>query len=139
MIIREQYISHPRQIPICLESNTASPAESHQPLSYGGLRCLWRDKISVGRFLRISLPEINPRFFASTQVIWRRMLGTEYELGLVFLDQSQAYEMRMLEQICHITCYQQWILQQEGRVLNRDQAALEWIHRFAGRFPRVVD
>ena len=137
MIAREQYISHPSQIPICLESTEGFNATSSEPLSYGGLRCRWKSKITVGRFLHISLPDLSPDFFADCQVIWRRAVDSGYELGLVFLDRNQAYKMRMLEQICHISCYQQWIYEQEGRELDSEEAASEWIDRFAGRFPQV--
>ena len=138
MIRREQYISHPYQVPICLESTEAFVTNSHEPLSYGGLRCYWKDKITVGRFLQISLPELNPEFFAKSQVIWRRTIADGYELGLVFLDRNQAYKMRMLEQVCYISCYRQWIYQQEGRNMDKEEAALEWINKFAGRFPRII-
>ncbi|MCW9053285.1 MAG: hypothetical protein OQJ91_13375 [Motiliproteus sp.] len=65
-------------------------------------------------------------------------MSDDYELGLVFLDQQQAFQMRMLEQVCHITCYQQWIYEKEGRRLSREQAATEWISKFASHFPQAV-
>ncbi len=138
MIAREQYIFHPRQIPIHLEATGSLFGGDQQQPGYGGLRCRWRDGIAIGCLLRISIPALDPLFFASGQVSWRRLQVDDYELGLVFLDPQQAYRMRLMEQICHIRCYRRWVLEQEGRQLDSQQAAQEWIHRYAGRFPTIM-
>jgi hypothetical protein len=40
----------------------------------------------------------------------------------------------MVQQVCAIEQYRQE-QEQQGRMLNSQQAAAEWITRFAGRFP----
>ena len=41
----------------------------------------------------------------------------------------------MIEQICHIEHYRHEIEQVEGRKLNSEEAAREWIQRYASEFP----
>jgi hypothetical protein len=41
----------------------------------------------------------------------------------------------MVEQVCAIDRYRRQVLEQEGRTLSRDEAASEWITKYAGRFP----
>ena len=50
------------------------------------------------------------------------------------MNTNDAFATRMLEQIWQIINYQNR-LEQEGRVLSIDEAALEWIDRYAAHFP----
>ncbi|WP_300318347.1 hypothetical protein [Accumulibacter sp.] len=43
----------------------------------------------------------------------------------------------MVEQIQHIEHYRQEVLLVEGRTLDGDSAALEWISRYAALFPSI--
>lgn len=45
--------------------------------------------------------------------------------------------MRMIEQICHIEHYRKEVERQEGRRLSSQDAADEWISRYAGDFPEL--
>ena len=50
------------------------------------------------------------------------------------MNTNDAFTARMLEQIWQIMNYQNR-LEQEGRVLSIEEAALEWIDRYAAHFP----
>jgi hypothetical protein len=41
----------------------------------------------------------------------------------------------MIEQICHIEHYRKEVKLAEGRELSSEEAADEWIKRYAGDFP----
>jgi hypothetical protein len=45
--------------------------------------------------------------------------------------------MRMCEQVCHIENYRNEVKAAEGRELTPEQAAVEWVSKFAARFPRT--
>jgi hypothetical protein len=45
----------------------------------------------------------------------------------------------MVEQLCHIEAYRRRVLQDEGRRLTDEEAAMEWIANYADRFPPPVD
>jgi len=58
-----------------------------------------------------------------------------FVIGMSFRNKSEAFRMRMLEQLCYIEHYRQSMLEDEGRELNSQQAASEWIDRYAAAFP----
>jgi len=41
----------------------------------------------------------------------------------------------MVEQVCSIESYQKKIYETEGRRLTTEQAAMEWIAKYAAQFP----
>jgi len=43
--------------------------------------------------------------------------------------------VRMIEQICYIEHYRKEVLLNEGRRITSEQAALEWIEKYAQDFP----
>ena len=69
------------------------------------------------------------------KVAWCRETEHGYELGVEFLDQDDAFRARMVEQICHIETYREQVQQTEHRDLSPEQAAHEWISKFAEEFP----
>jgi hypothetical protein len=50
------------------------------------------------------------------------------------MNTNDAFTARMLEQVWQIINYQNR-LEQEGRLLSIEEAALEWIDRYAAYFP----
>ena len=50
-----------------------------------------------------------------------------------------AFLGRMEAQCNEIRKYRQWVLENEGRRLDYDEAALEWVERYAERFAREND
>ena len=59
-------------------------------------------------------------------------------MGVEFLDRDDSFRARMVEQVCHIEQYKRQVLETEGRVLNGEQAAKEWIRRYAASFPNLL-
>jgi hypothetical protein len=49
--------------------------------------------------------------------------------------ESEAFRARMVEQICHIERYHRQQLS-DGRFVSEEEAAIEWIAKYAGQFPR---
>ena len=66
---------------------------------------------------------------------WCRRHNEHYLIGVEFLDAQDDYRARMVEQICHIEHYKKEVLEREGRLLSGEQAAHEWIHKYAQDFP----
>ena len=48
-----------------------------------------------------------------------------------------AFSTRMVEQVQQIRHYRQEVLRVEGRMLDDDSAAREWIARYAATFPPI--
>ena len=66
---------------------------------------------------------------------WCQNEGGQYAVGVQFLDSEEAFRVRMVEQVCHIESYRRDIAEREGRQLTAEEAALEWIGRYASSFP----
>jgi hypothetical protein len=60
-----------------------------------------------------------------------------YELGVTFLEAEDAFRARMVEQLGHIEDYRRSVQRIEGRELDMDEAAHEWIEKYAANFPQI--
>ena len=87
--------------------------------------------------IRISC--VKPDFGARAQVAWCHPEGEGFVIGVAFTASSDMFRVRMIEQICHIEHYKAEVLAKEGRQLDGEQAAREWIHKFAEEFPDLGD
>lgn len=131
------YIRHPSDIPIDFQPEELPEAHSDhlKNVSEGGLAFLSSTPLSPGSIIRVKIPLVTPVFQAVGRVTWCRACGDHFEIGVEFLDQDDVFRARMVEQLCHIEHYRQQVLEEEGRELSGEQAALEWIQRFAPDFP----
>ncbi|MBI3479474.1 MAG: PilZ domain-containing protein [Nitrosomonadales bacterium] len=136
-----QFIRHPADIPIEAKAVGQQPHATHHAfnLSVGGLAFRCDSQFMPGDVVAIRIPLVRPPFEAEARVAWCRARNGRPELGVEFLDQDDAYMARMVEQVCHIENYKQKIFQTEGRLLSPDEAAREWINKYAARFPDAED
>jgi len=135
-----KYIRHPTDIPIefDVEGAIAGSRECLQDVSFGGLSFTSKIRIQPGSKIIITIRFVEPPFESMAMVKWCRKYGGHYEIGMAFCDHEDAYRARMVEQICHIEHYKREALLKEGRRLSGEQAAKEWIKRFASTFPQFV-
>lgn len=133
------YIRHPTDIPIRWSIGDVVPpgAEHLRNISEGGLAFLSQVEIPTGATIIIHIPVEHPEVSIRGEVVWcRPFQAGGFEVGVRFIDAAQRFKMRMVEQVCHIEHYKQELFVQEGRKLTSEEAALEWIRRFAKEFPR---
>ena len=91
--------------------------------------------LDPGCAIRLTIPLLGEQYEADAVVAWCRCVGSGYEIGVRFLSRQDRFSVRMVEQLCYIEDYRQQVARDEGRVLTSEQAAAEWIERFAGQFP----
>lgn len=134
-----KYIRHPSDIPIefSVEGLSDNNQESLHDVSYGGLSFTSQSRIRPGSTISITIRFVKPAFQTTALVKWCRKQGDSYDVGVAFNDPEDAYRARMIEQVCHIEQYKREALLKEGRQLTGEQAANEWIRRFAARFPKI--
>jgi hypothetical protein len=53
------------------------------------------------------------------------------------MELNDPFAARMVAQVRLIERYRDEVLRREGRLLDGDSAALEWITRYAARFPSL--
>ena len=87
--------------------------------------------------MRITL--VSPAFEAVGKVVWCRGSDGHFIVGVEFLDEVDLFRARMVEQICHIEHYKKTLRESEGRHLTSQEAALEWISKYADGFPSQED
>ncbi len=134
-----EFIRHPTDIPIEV-SLSQEPSRAHPTLSNiskGGLAFVQRRPFPVGAILQIRIPFSDPPLQAQGQVVWCHPCDQGYEIGVHFLDTTDVFNVRMVEQVCHIEQYKRHVEKTEGRTLSGEEAANEWIQKFAGQFPAL--
>lgn len=140
-----QFIRHPINIPIQVkvlsEPETAStnpaalPEHTTENIGMGGLAFHGTHQLLPGTLVEIHISDIPDPFVSQARVLWSREGEAGTELGVIFLSDDDAYRARMIEQICHIESYRRRVLEEQGRALTSQQAALEWVQHYAEKFP----
>ncbi len=135
------YIRHPSDIPIDFQQEELTEAHSDhlKNISQGGLAFQSSTNLTPGSIIRVRIPLVMPVFQAVGRVTWCHAWGDQFEIGIEFLDLDDVFRARMVEQLCHIEHFRQQVFEQEGRQLSSEQAAAEWIQRFAPDFPGSGD
>jgi hypothetical protein len=132
-----QFIRHPAEIPIEVTARGRLTHVTHDTfdLSIGGLAFHYDREFEPGNVVEIRIPIVRPPFEVDARVAWCKPGKGRFELGVEFLAQDDAFLVRMVEQVCHIENYKKEIYQTEGRILSAEEAAMEWILKYASRFP----
>ena len=130
------YIRHPSEFPIELGTSEESEVEeTMNDVSVGGLSCHSRDELSEGQKVTVRIPVVEPAFEAEGRVVWCRPDKDRYRVGIAFNDKALAFSARMVEQVCHIERYRSRLVEQ-GKELSLEDAASDWISKYAAKFPR---
>ena len=137
------FIRHPIDIPIKIIESEGEDSESEDSLdqslddiSIGGLRCLSDKPLAAGTEITIIIGLVEPALEIPGIVIWCQATDTSYELGIEYQGEKDVYRLRMVEQICNIEHYRKEVQSREGRDISSEEAAREWITKFAGKFPK---
>jgi hypothetical protein len=131
------YVRHPSEFPVELRApdHGETQHERLRDVSTGGLCCRSRVPFHEGEPVLVRIPIGGPGFEAEGRVAWCRSHEEGYRIGIAFVAETEAFRARMVEQICHIERYHRQQLE-EGRVVTEEDAAVEWIAKYAGHFPR---
>jgi hypothetical protein len=138
-----KFIRHPSGVPIEVmldwaeDENDETVDQTITNVSLGGLAFVSQKPIELLERVRICIPVLNKENFLVGNVVWCEKIGNGYEIGIEFEKSRDAYRLRMIEQICHIEHYRKEISRLEGRELNPQEAAKEWISKYADEFPAL--
>lgn len=129
-----KFYRHPSEIPVEVwEVKEAAQPHSLKTLSIGGLAFICTHHWQPNTLIKMRLPLIKPVFEALVKVVWSRKRLGYFETGVVFISEEDAFKGRMVEQLCQIELYRQK-KRAEGCCLSQDEAALEWVERYAEQF-----
>jgi hypothetical protein len=140
-----KFIRHPVDVPIQVASSRVEDEEDIDDnidqtitnVSLGGLAFVSPTPFTVQDRVRICIPILERDNSLVGSVAWCEETNCGYEVGIEFEKSRDFFRMRMIEQICHIEHYRGEVLRTEGRELNAQEAAAEWISRYAGDFPAL--
>ena len=133
-----RYIRHPSDIPIVYRVSEVEQEDQFDRLKdfgEGGLCFRANQPLDKGMPIHIEIPLQEPAFEADGRVAWCRHEDDHYAIGIEFQDLYTEYGVRMVEQVCHIEHYRAEVLEKEGRDISSEEAAKEWIDKFAAEFP----
>lgn len=134
---RREFIRHTVDVPLEVEELAGAEArnERSRNVSTGGLAFVSQRCPREGDLLRLRIPTVDPPFEAAARVAWCRPEEGRYLVGVQFVEAAAAFRSRMVQQVCSIENYRREVREREGRELGTQQAATEWIAKYAGRFP----
>jgi hypothetical protein len=138
-----KFIRHPSGVPIQVtldfaeDENDETVDQTITNVSLGGLAFISQKPLELLERVRICIPVLNQDNYLVGNVVWCEKVGGGYEIGIEFEKSKDVFRLRMIEQICHIEHYRKEVEESEGRELNAQEAAKEWISKFAGEFPAL--
>ncbi len=103
-------------------------------ISLGGLCFVASDRLDVDESIQVRVPLLNQESSLAGRVVWCEKSERGYEVGLEFDNPDEVERLKMIDQICQIEQFRQQVGQQDGRDLSSEEAAREWIRRYAGEF-----
>ncbi len=103
-------------------------------ISLGGLCFVASDRLDVDESIQVRVPLLNQESSLAGRVVWCEKSERGYEVGLEFDNPDEVERLKMIDQICQIEQFRQQVEQQDGRDLSSEEAAREWIRRYAGEF-----
>ena len=135
--VERRYIRHPSRMPIRfdLHGDIDHRDEYLRNVSEGGVCFATEVALDPGQPIRLTIPLLGRSFEIDGSVAWCREANDGYEVGVRFRSPQDRFSARMVEQLCYIEDYRQQVMREEGRQLSSEEAANEWIERFAEHFP----
>ena len=137
-----EFIRHPSDVPIQVKLDWAEndldddlDDTTLTNVSLGGLSFQSSYALEIGQRVRVSVPVLKSDNSLEGTVVWCESSKTGFEIGLQFESSKEIFRLRMIEQICHIEHYRNEVKLTEDRELTTNEAAKEWISRYAGDFP----
>lgn len=131
------FIRHPSDIPIEYRITRSESGRQNflKDICPGGLCFQTHDALTRGCVIQIIIRVREPPFETTGTIVWCRRNNGHYYVGVQFADENTKFSVRMVEQICQIHHYQQEVLEKEGRSLSGEEAAAEWVAKYARNFP----
>lgn len=133
-----RYIRHPSSMPIDYRlSKGDSGLQRLRNVSAGGICFSAERAMDLGAMVKIGIRIGDQDFDAEGEVMWCHGVNGHHEIGVRFQDAATVFTVRMVEQLCYIEQYRQQVLHAEGRSLSSEEAADEWVSRYAADFPQL--
>ncbi len=116
-----------------------SRSDSLREIGSAGLVCRLQRVLESGTPVRLSISVVQPVLQCDGHVVWCRPEDDHFVAGVKFLHRVDPFRARMIWQVCCVEQYRRTVREREGRTLTQQEAAAEWIGRFAADFPKLEE
>ena len=136
---KRRFYRHPMSVPLMLSTakeKNEGPSRSLD-VSLGGLSFLWPRKLPKGSFIDINIAVQNKFFEIKSRVAYTtedRKTGG-FRTGVCFTDYPSAFMAKLAEEMLEILRYRKRLSRELGREIPEEEAASQWIQKYAARFP----
>jgi len=138
-LVERRFIRHPTRMPIRFElrGDRLWHDDCLRNVGEGGLCFATAMALDPDLAIRLTIPVLGEQYALDGAVAWCRRTTSGYEVGVRFFTPQDRFCVRMVEQLCYIEDYRLQVETEEGRRLSSEQAAREWVERFADQFPNL--
>jgi hypothetical protein len=135
-----QFLRHPLDVPLrcAVKTQADTDAAGLRNISDGGAAFFSSRKYRKGQAVEMTFPIFKQCPVIKGKIIWSmadKEAPGQYINGLKYADPRDKKVNRIVEQICHIMSYRVMQEHLTGKVLSADEAAKEWISKYADSFP----
>jgi hypothetical protein len=106
-------------------------------LSEGGLSFRWAEGLEVGTPVEVLLPVEDLRFAIQGAVARCSEENSGFRVGLAFRDPTQAFRLKLGEQMARIAELRNELTLIRGREVSLEEAARDWVDFCAEKFAEV--
>ena len=136
---KRRFYRHPISVPISLNSSDKkNEGRSHSlDVSLGGLSFVWPHRLSRGALVDVNITVKEKLFEIKSKVAYAKQDGEtgQFRTGVCFTDYPSAFMARLAEEMLEIMEYRKNLRRELGREISEEDAAAEWIKRYADKFP----
>ena len=139
---KRQFLRHPISYPLRFEVTSEEKHEDSHTLniSKGGLLFLSRYKAKLGAIITLKLPFQNKAFKVKAKVVHIEKDKDNprlYNIGVSFDQHSDAFKVKLIEQIYLIDEYRSLRSIELGHEMGMREASEEWIKRYSVAFDKL--
>jgi len=137
---KRKFLRHPSDIPIeVTEVNVPFDGGKTrlEDMSLAGLSFICHNCPQKDSIIHFRIPHVDPAFEADGRVAWFVKEEDGHRIGVEFLGKVDAFRGRMVEQVCYIEHYRRELSKERGEEVSSEEAAQDWIKKYASEFPQL--
>ena len=138
---KRRYIRHLLVSPLDFQIDEVSSAEKTHTVnvSEGGLMFVSQNQVDAGAMIKLNMPLYGKVFKINAKVVHteKNQESGLYNIGVAFVTYSDAFKVKLIEQIYLIEEYRVLRSLQSGREMTIQEASQEWIKRYSERFEQL--
>ena len=138
---KRKFYRHPINVPIRIHPHDRSIIHSESlDISLGGLCFICDEKLRTHESISLTIPVKDRLFEINAKVVYARQdkSSGRFKVGICFSDTPNALKAKLAEESLEIIEYQKSMSKLLGRDVNEEEAAREWIKKYADKFPNFI-